>query len=338
MGGYALTDTETKHNLWQCNFAPTFAFGETAPRKSPCEQAVAPGAHASVRGEALSLWACVAIIFSSKKMISRPKIRAYQVAIAMQAVILARGLGTRISEESHLRPKPMIEIGGRPILWHVMEIYAAHGITDFVICLGYRGYMIKEYFANYMLHASDVTIDARTGKIVYHQSTAEPWRVSLIDTGDLTQTGGRLKRVAGYLGDRFCMTYGDGVADINVAAEIDFHLKHGREATVAAVIPPGRYGALQISEAGAVERFIDPPPGDEGRINGGFFVLERSVLDRIDADMTPFEAAPLEGLARDGQLMAYPHRGFWHAMDTIRDKVHLEQQWQAGRAPWKVWA
>lgn len=255
----------------------------------------------------------------------------------MKAVILAGGLGTRISEESHLRPKPMIEIGGRPILWHVMKIYAAHGITDFVICLGYRGYMIKEYFANYVLHASDVTIDARSGEIVYHQSTAEPWRVSLIDTGEATQTGGRLRRVAPYLGDRFCLTYGDGVADIDISAEVAFHRQHGRAATVAAVIPPGRYGALQIGAAGNVERFTEKPPGDEGLINGGFFVLERRVIDRIEGDMTPFETAPLEGLARDGELQAYRHRGFWHAMDTMRDKAHLETLWASGRAPWKIW-
>jgi glucose-1-phosphate cytidylyltransferase len=256
----------------------------------------------------------------------------------MQAVILAGGLGTRISEESHLRPKPMIEIGGRPILWHIMKLYAAHGITDFVVCLGYRGYMIKEYFANYLLHSSDVTIDARTGGIVTHQSTAEPWRVSLIDTGEATMTGGRLKRVAGYLEPTFCLTYGDGLADIDIGAEIAFHKAHGREATVAAVIPPGRYGALQIAASGAVERFTEKPPGDEGLINGGFFVLERRVIDRIEGDPTPFEAAPLEGLARDGQLMAFRHRGFWHAMDTMRDKAHLEQHWASGRAPWKVWA
>jgi glucose-1-phosphate cytidylyltransferase len=256
----------------------------------------------------------------------------------MQAVILAGGLGTRISEESHLRPKPMIEIGGRPILWHIMKIYAAHGITDFVICLGYRGYMIKEFFANYVLHASDVTIDARTGEVIYHQSTAEPWRVSLVDTGEATMTGGRLLRAAPFLHDRFCMTYGDGVADINITAQLAFHAAHGRAATVAAVVPPGRYGALQIGTSGAVERFTEKPPGDEGLINGGFFVLERSVLDRIEGDPTPFEAAPLEGLARDGELMAYRHQGFWQAMDTMRDKAQLEAHWATGGAPWKVWA
>lgn len=255
----------------------------------------------------------------------------------MQAVILAGGLGTRISEESHLRPKPMIEVGGRPILWHIMKIYAAHGITDFVICLGYRGYMIKEFFANYVLHASDVTIDARTGEVIYHQSTAEPWRVSLVDTGEATMTGGRLRRAAPFLQGRFCMTYGDGVADIDITAQLAFHAAHGREATVAAVIPPGRYGALQISPSGNVERFTEKPPGDEGLINGGFFILEQSVLDRIEGDPTPFEAAPLEGLARDGELMAYRHQGFWQAMDTMRDKAQLEAHWATGAAPWKVW-
>ena len=256
----------------------------------------------------------------------------------MQAVILAGGLGTRISEESHLRPKPMIEIGARPILWHVMKIYAAHGITDFVICLGYKGYMIKEYFANYVLHSSDVTIDARSGEITYHSSEAEPWRVTLIDTGEQTMTGGRLRRVAPYLGERFCMTYGDGVADIDIRAEIAFHRSHGRQATVAAVTPPGRYGALEMDGEGRVRRFTEKPPGDEGRINGGFFVLERGVLDRIEGDATPFEAAPLEGLAAEGELVAWRHGGFWHAMDTLRDRNHLEAMWASGRAPWKVWA
>lgn len=256
----------------------------------------------------------------------------------MQAVILAGGLGTRISEESHLKPKPMIEIGNRPILWHVMKIYAAHGISDFVICLGYKGYQIKEYFANYVLHSSDVTIDAGTGKITYHQSDAEPWRVTLVDTGEATLTGGRLKRVAPYLGERFCLTYGDGVADIDVTAELAFHARHGREATVAAVTPPGRYGALDLARDGAVRRFVEKPPGDEGVINGGFFVLERRVLDRIEGGQTSFEGGPLENLAAEGELMAFRHPGFWHAMDTLRDRNHLESLWAKGRAPWKVWA
>jgi glucose-1-phosphate cytidylyltransferase len=255
----------------------------------------------------------------------------------MQAVILAGGLGTRISEESHLKPKPMIEIGNRPILWHVMKIYAAHGINDFVICCGYRGYMIKEYFANYVLHSSDVTIDARTGEITYHQSNSEPWRVSLIDTGESTMTGGRLKRAAPYLQDRFCLTYGDGLADIDVTAEIAFHAAHGREATIAVVVPPGRYGALVTNDRGEVTRFIEKPAGDEGRINGGFFVFERKIIDRIEGDATPLELAPLESLARDGQLMGYDHAGFWHAMDTLRDRVHLETLWNSGKAPWCVW-
>lgn len=255
----------------------------------------------------------------------------------MKTVILAGGLGTRISEETHLKPKPMIEIGGRPILWHVMKIYAAHGITDFVICLGYRGYQIKEYFANYVLHSSDVTVDARTGEVTYHQSSAEPWRVTLIDTGSDTLTGGRLKRVEPYLGDRFCLTYGDGVANIDLTAELAFHANHGRTATIAAVTPPGRYGALEIAGGGAVQRFVEKPPGDEGTINGGFFVLERRVLDRIQGDATSFEGAPLSELAQDGELMAFRHSGFWHAMDTLRDRNHLEALWASGAAPWKTW-
>jgi glucose-1-phosphate cytidylyltransferase len=254
----------------------------------------------------------------------------------VKVVILAGGLGTRISEESHLRPKPMIEIGGRPILWHVMKIYSAHGLTDFVICLGYRGYMIKEFFANFVLHASDVTIDATTGRIEYHQTAAEPWRVTLVDTGEGSMTGGRLKRVERFLGQTFCLTYGDGLADIDIAGEIAFHRCHGRQATVASVIPPGRYGALEIEE-GAVRRFVEKPPGDRARVNGGFFVLERPVLDRIAGDPTHWEREPLEGLAAEGQLMAWSHDGFWHAMDTLRDKNHLENLWAGGRAPWKIW-
>ncbi len=256
----------------------------------------------------------------------------------MQAVILAGGFGTRISEESHLKPKPMIEIGGRPILWHIMKIYAQHGISDFVICLGYRGYMIKEYFANYVLHNSDITVDARSGKITYHGSVSEPWRITLIDTGEESMTGGRLKRAKPWLDQTFCMTYGDGVSDIDVAAEIAFHQSHGKLATIAAVTPPGRYGALDITATGQVERFIEKPPGDEGRINGGFFVLEHEVLDRIDGDATPFEADPLERLARDGELVAWRHPGFWHAMDTLRDRNHLEKLWASGAAPWKLWS
>lgn len=255
----------------------------------------------------------------------------------MQAVILAGGFGTRISEESHLRPKPMIEIGGKPILWHIMKIYAFHGITDFVICLGYRGYMIKEYFANYILHSSDVTINAKTGEIIYHNSLAEPWSITLVDTGENSMTGGRLKRVASHLRGTFCMTYGDGVSDINIREEIAFHKNHGRQATVAAVTPPGRYGALEIDKTGHVERFIEKPPGDEGRINGGFFVLEPSVIDRIQGDSSSFEGAPLEMMAADRQLVAFRHPGFWHAMDTLRDRNYLEALWASGKAPWKIW-
>jgi glucose-1-phosphate cytidylyltransferase len=256
----------------------------------------------------------------------------------MKAVILAGGLGTRISEESHLRPKPMIEIGGRPILWHIMKIYAHHGVTDFIICLGYRGYMIKEFFANYLLHNSDVTIDARTGEIEYHQVSAEPWRVTLVETGEATMTGGRLRRVAAYLdpAEPFCLTYGDGVADVDISRLIAFHKAHGRLATVTAVVPPGRYGALAL-DGNRVDHFIEKPPGDNALINGGFFVLSPTVVDRIAGDDTPWELEPLESLARDGELEAFRHSGFWHAMDTLRDKNQLESLWASGKAPWKVW-
>jgi glucose-1-phosphate cytidylyltransferase len=257
----------------------------------------------------------------------------------MKAVILAGGMGTRISEESHLRPKPMIEIGGRPILWHIMKIYAAHGIRDFVICLGYRGYMIKEYFANYFLHNSDVTIDARENKIHYHQTNAEPWRVSLVDTGEITQTGGRLKRVASYLneGEPFCFTYGDGVANVDITAEIAFHKAHGSRATLCAVTPPGRYGALSLV-GDTVNEFVEKPPGDNALINGGFFVLDRSVVDLIEGDTTAWEIEPLGTLASRGELKAWRHTGFWQPMDTLRDKVALEDLWRSGHAPWKVWS
>jgi glucose-1-phosphate cytidylyltransferase len=257
----------------------------------------------------------------------------------MKAVILAGGMGTRISEESHLRPKPMIEIGGRPILWHIMKIYSHYGINDFVICLGYKGYMIKEYFANYVLHSSDVTIDARTNSRTYHQTNAEPWRITLVDTGEQTMTGGRLKRVARYLepGQPFCFTYGDGVASVDISKLVAFHTAHGKDATLTAVIPPGRYGALEI-DGSSVRKFIEKPPGDNGFINGGFFVLHPRVLDRIQADSDPWESTPLEGLARDGNLMAYRHSGFWQPMDTIRDKTQLEALWNSGHAPWKVWS
>jgi glucose-1-phosphate cytidylyltransferase len=256
----------------------------------------------------------------------------------MKAVILAGGMGTRISEESHLRPKPMIEIGGRPILWHIMKIYAAHGISDFIICLGYKGYMIKEYFANYVLHNSDVTIDARENRILHHSSTAEPWRVTLIDTGESTMTGGRLKRVARYLdaNEPFCFTYGDGVGDVDITALVAFHKQHARRATLTAVVPPGRYGALSFA-GDRVERFIEKPPGDNAFINGGFFVLEPSVIDLIKEDSSVWEAEPLERLAGSGELMAWRHHGFWQPMDTLRDKTQLEALWATGAAPWKAW-
>jgi glucose-1-phosphate cytidylyltransferase len=256
----------------------------------------------------------------------------------MKAVILAGGLGTRISEESVLRPKPMIEIGGRPILWHVMKIYARHGVTDFIICLGYKGYIIKEFFANYALHSSDITVDARAGKITFHQNSAEDWRITLVDTGEHTMTGGRLKRIGKYLepDESFCMTYGDGVSDLDIGKLIRFHKDHGKQATVTAVVPPGRYGALDLS-GDSVNRFVEKPPGDNGLVNGGFFVLEPPVLERIVGDAEPWESGPLEGLARDRQLMAFRHRGFWQPMDTLRDKHNLDSLWQAGKAPWKTW-
>ncbi len=256
----------------------------------------------------------------------------------MQAVILAGGMGTRISEESHLRPKPMIEIGGRPILWHIMKIYAHYGVCDFIVCLGYRGYMIKEYFANYVLHRSDVTIDARENAIHYHQSTAEPWRITLIDTGQQTQTGGRLKRVAPYLrpDESFCFTYGDGVSNVDIGALVAFHKAHGKQATLTAVAPPARYGALSL-DGDRVDHFIEKPPGADGLINGGFFVLEPGVIARIAADETRWEGEPVESLARDGELLAWRHTGFWQSMDTLRDKTMLEGLWTAGAAPWRVW-
>lgn len=256
----------------------------------------------------------------------------------MKTVILAGGLGTRISEESHLRPKPMIEIGGRPILWHIMKLYSHFGITEFVICAGYRSYMIKEFFANYVLHASDVTIDLERNEIKFHKGDAEPWQVTIIETGEQTQTGGRIKRVAQHLSpdEPFCMTYGDGVADIDIGALIAFHKKKGLEATVTAVQPPGRFGSIDI-EDGKVGAFTEKPLGDGGLINGGFFVLEPSVLDRIGNDETIWERAPMEGLARDGQLAAFEHRGFWQPMDTLRERQLLERLWANGDAPWKLW-
>ena len=256
----------------------------------------------------------------------------------MKAVILAGGLGTRISEETHLTPKPMIEIGGKPILWHIMKSYSAHGVNDFVICCGYKGYIIKEYFANYFLHMSDVTFDMAANRMEVHERHAEPWRVTLVDTGEDTLTGGRLKRVAPYVNDEaaFCFTYGDGVADVDIQAQIKFHASHGKLATVTAVQPPGRYGALQLA-GDQVHGFIEKPRGEGGLINGGFFVLSPKVLDLIDGDNTPWESAPLQTLARQNQLMAFEHQGFWQPMDTLREKTLLEQLWESGRAPWKVW-
>ncbi len=256
----------------------------------------------------------------------------------MKAVILAGGHGTRISEETHLKPKPMIEIGGKPILWHIMKLYSAHDIHDFVICCGYKGYIIKEYFANYFLHMSDVTFDMEHNSMEVHQRNAEPWRVTLVDTGEETLTGGRLKRVAGFLdgADEFCFTYGDGLSDLDIGAEVAFHRKHGRLATVLAVRPPGRYGALQLQQ-NQVTGFTEKPRGDGGLINGGFFVLSRQCIDLIGGDHSSWEGETLTRLSADGQLMAYEHDGFWQAMDTLRDKNQLENLWQAGRAPWKVW-
>jgi len=256
----------------------------------------------------------------------------------VKAVILAGGLGTRISEESHLKPKPMIEIGGRPILWHIMKIFSHWGINEFVICLGYKGYVIKEYFANYFLHMSDVTFDMSQNRMTVHQRKAEPWKVTLVDTGPETLTGGRLKRVARYLGDEsFCFTYGDGVSDIDLGKLLDFHRAHGRLATLTAIQPPGRYGAVLIDDA-RVTSFQEKPAGDGAWVNGGFFVLESGVLEYIDGDQTAWESEPLMQLARSDQLRAFQHGGFWQAMDTLRDKNHLEGLWESGRAPWCRWA
>lgn len=256
----------------------------------------------------------------------------------MKAVILAGGLGTRISEETHLKPKPMVEIGGKPILWHIMKLYSAHGINDFIVCCGYKGYVIKEYFANYFLHMSDVTFDMINNEMQVHQKKAEPWRVTLVDTGEDTLTGGRLKRVQDYIKDEeaFCFTYGDGVADVDVTRLVAFHKAHGKLATVTAVQPPGRYGALSM-EQDQVMGFIEKPKGDGGWINGGFFVLSPECLKYIDGDQSSWEGAPLTQLAGDGQLMAFKHTGFWQPMDTLREKNMLEDLWQSGNAPWRVW-
>ena len=255
----------------------------------------------------------------------------------MKCVILAGGLGTRISEESIVKPKPMIEIGGRPIIWHIMKIYSSQGIDEFIVCLGYKGYVIKEYFANYFLHMSDVTIDMRDNRMQVHQKSAEPWKVTLVDTGEATQTGGRLKRVAPYLGaEDFCFTYGDGLADVDLEALIAFHRSEKAKATLTAVQPPGRFGAL-VLEGNRVASFQEKPKGDGGWINGGFFVCSPGVLDDIAGDDTLWEREPLETFARERTLAAYFHRGFWQPMDTLRDKNRLEELWASGRAPWKRW-
>ena len=256
----------------------------------------------------------------------------------MKAIILAGGLGTRISEETSTRPKPMVEIGGKPILWHIMKTYSAHGINDFIICCGYKGYVIKEYFANYFLHMSDVTFDMKSNQMEVHQRNAEPWKVTLVDTGDETMTGGRLKRITDYVKDEelFCLTYGDGVSDVNITDLIAFHKAQNVKATLTATVPAGRFGALDLS-GNKVNSFVEKPQGDGAIINGGFFVLSPKVLDYIVDDKTYWEREPLERLAQEGNLAAFRHHGFWQPMDTLRDKVYLEELWQGGKAPWKVW-
>lgn len=256
----------------------------------------------------------------------------------MKAVILAGGLGTRLSEETSTRPKPMVEIGGRPILWHILKMYSHHGVNDFVICCGYKGYIIKEYFANYFLHMSDVTFDMRNNRMEVHNKRAEPWNVTLVDTGDDSMTGGRLLRVADYIRNEeaFCFTYGDGVGDINISACIEFHRNHGKAATLTATYPPGRFGALDIRER-KVMSFTEKPKGDGAMINGGFFVLSPRVLNYLEGDDAIWEQQPLQRLAADGQLMAFEHHGFWQPMDTLRDKNYLEDLWSSGKAPWKIW-
>ncbi|MEO9168670.1 MAG: glucose-1-phosphate cytidylyltransferase [Aestuariivirga sp.] len=256
----------------------------------------------------------------------------------MKAVILAGGFGTRLSEETHLKPKPMIEIGGKPLIWHIMKLYSHHGVNDFIVCCGYKGYVIKEYFANYFLHSSDVTFDMTNNAMEVHQQKAEPWRVTLVDTGEATLTGGRLKRVQPYLegANFFCFTYGDGLADVNVEAQLKFHAAHGKLATVTAVQPPGRYGALDM-EGDRVSGFLEKPRGQGGYINGGFFILSPKVIDLIEDDNTSWEGQPLERLASSGELRAFKHDGFWQPMDTLREKNHLESLWSSGSAPWKVW-
>ncbi|MFF2018098.1 glucose-1-phosphate cytidylyltransferase [Paenibacillus sp. NPDC058177] len=256
----------------------------------------------------------------------------------MKAVILAGGYGTRISEETHLKPKPMIEIGGKPILWHIMKIYSHYGINDFIICLGYKGYMIKEYFANYYLHMSDVTYDMRDNNMKIHNNSSEPWKVTLVDTGLETMTGGRLKRVQKYIGNEtFCFTYGDGVCDVNISDVINFHRANGTKATLTAIQPPGRFGAIDILQNSRITSFEEKPQGDGSWVNGGYFVLEPEVFELIENDATVWELDPLESLARNNQLSAFKHYGFWQPMDTLRDKVKLEEMWDRREAPWKVW-
>lgn len=257
----------------------------------------------------------------------------------MKAVILAGGLGTRLSEETDLKPKPMVEIGGKPILWHIMKIYSSHGVNEFIVCCGYKGYLIKEYFANYFLHQSDVTLCMKSNKMEVHNNYAEPWTVTLVDTGENTLTGGRLKRVKDHIeaDEAFCFTYGDGVGDIDVTALIAFHRTHGKQATLTATRPQGRYGALKLAKDDSVQHFQEKPDGDGSWINGGFFVLQPDVLDRIEGDQTSWEGQPLSGLATDGQLAAFKHEGFWQPMDTLREKVQLNNLWDQGEAPWKIW-
>ncbi len=257
----------------------------------------------------------------------------------MKAVILAGGLGTRLSEETHLQPKPLVEIGGRPILWHIMKIYSAHGVNDFIICCGYKGYLIKEYFSNYFLHQSDVTFDIQDNIMKVHENNAEPWKVTLIDTGETTMTGGRLKRVKKYIEDEeaFCFTYGDGLGDVNISELIKFHKRHGKQATLTATRPSARYGALNIGSNNLINHFEEKPVGDNSWINGGFFVLHPSVIDRIKEDKTIWENEPVIDLAKEKQLFAFKHNGFWMPMDTLREKITLNKLWDSGNPPWKIW-
>lgn len=255
----------------------------------------------------------------------------------MKCVILAGGLGTRISEETTTKPKPMVEIGGKPILWHIMKVYSHYGVNEFIICAGYKGYVIKEYFANYFIHMSNITLDMSTNEMKVHENKSEPWKVTIVDTGDGTMTGGRIKRVKDYIGDEtFCMTYGDGVSDVNIASLIDFHKNHGKLATLTSTFPPGRFGSLDIQN-NQIKRFKEKPKGDGSMINGGFFVLSPKVIDKIKDDYTTWEREPLTELAKAGELMAYKHHGFWQPMDTLRDKNYLDHLWQNNKAPWRIW-